>query len=246
MRPSRSPRRRLRRLTHRRSTPTAPVLAALGALGGFAAVAALVYGGRAIRVDRAVHRAVVKRQHPRIERAAKAISPIGAPEGHGPAALLLALWLWRRTGSPAGGTAVLAASAGSRLTSVALERWIRQRPPPPGRHKPSEPSFPSGHALESAAVALTAAHVLVAERLVPPAAAVAMGLALPAVAGGGKLYRDRHWLTDVLGGWLAGGALAAAAVTAYERARRASRSVARDASYGRTTNGTLHVRSPHA
>lgn len=217
MRLSPSPRR-----TRRAPSPltaAGALWAALGAVGGFVAVAQLVYGGHAARLDRRVRGAIVKRQHPRIKRAAKRISPIGAPEGHGPAALLLALWLWRRTGTPAGGAAIVAASAGSALTSRALERWIRQRPPPPGRHKPSEPSFPSGHALESTAVALTAAHVLMAERLVPTATAVTLALALPAVASGGKLYRDRHWLTDAVGGWLAGGAIAAAAVAGYERAR---------------------------
>jgi PAP2 superfamily protein len=96
---------------------------------------------------------------------------------------------------------------------------MRPRKPPPGRHSPTEPAFPSGHALQTAGVAWTTAYVLVREGIAPPGAVVPLALLLPAVSGMVKLWRDRHWFTDVIGGYLLGATLAASGAAGYEIAR---------------------------
>ena len=88
-----------------------------------------------------------------------------------------------------------------------------------GGHSPTEPSFPSGHALQTGAVAWATAYVLVREGLASPARAVPVAVVFPAVSGLAKLCLDRHWFTDVLAGYLLGGAIAASSAAAYELAR---------------------------
>jgi len=61
--------------------------------------------------------------------------------------------------------------------------------------------------------------VLTREGLASPARAVQVALMVPAVSGLAKLRLDRHWFTDVLAGYLLGGAIAASSAAAYELAR---------------------------
>ena len=223
----------------RRAAPDpALALAALAALSAaaFAGVAALVYSGRSRPADRRLRLALTRRRRRNavVRRAAELVDPIGAPWGHGPAALLVAALLLARArrgrgprarrarrGARAGAAAIVGASAAAALLSRGFERWIEPRQPPPGRHKPSEPSFPSGHALESAAVALAAGWVLSRERLAPGAALLPPLIAVPLVSAFAKLYLDRHWLSDAVGGWAAGIGVGATAAAAYVVGRKA-------------------------
>ena len=41
-----------------------------------------------------------------------------------------------------------------------------------------------------------------------PTAALALGVALPGLMGASRVLADDHWATDVIGGWLLGGAIA--------------------------------------
>jgi len=70
-------------------------------------------------------------------------------------------------------------------------------------------SFPSGHATESAALYGGLA-LLLARRLRRPwpALVLAAGGLLPLMIGATRLFLCVHYLTDVLAGWCAGGALA--------------------------------------
>ncbi len=73
------------------------------------------------------------------------------------------------------------------------------------------PSFPSGHALGSAALygflAVVLSRRFPARRLAFHAAALAMAL----FVGGGRLYLGVHWPSDVVAGWALGVLLCAAA-----------------------------------
>jgi len=68
-------------------------------------------------------------------------------------------------------------------------------------------------------VAWAAAYVLTREGATSLSRAVPVALVVPAVSGLAKLWLDRHWYTDVMGGYLLGAALAASSATAYELAR---------------------------
>ena len=53
------------------------------------------------------------------------------------------------------------------------------------------------------------------EKLLSPAT-LAMVLGWPLVVGVIRLYRDRHWASDILAGWVAGAGVAAASALLYD------------------------------
>jgi membrane-associated phospholipid phosphatase len=101
----------------------------------------------------------------------------------------------------------LAATAGLASTTL-----LAQRDPPDG--EASEATFPSGHTTGVTAEALSVAFVLSREGLASPGALAAL-LGWPLVVGVTRVYRDRHWATDVIGGWASGAAVAAASWLLY-------------------------------
>jgi hypothetical protein len=140
-----------------------------------------------------------------------------------PAAAGAAGHLLRARGSTPGGRAgagaVLISAAVAAALGPAFDRWLPQPPAPPGHPSPADPVFPSGHTFGPGTVALTAAYVLAREGLAPAAAALPTALALPLLTAGGKLIEQKHWASDVAGGYLGALALAGAGAAAYERAR---------------------------
>ena len=198
--------------------PIALLSGGAGAAIGFALLARNVRRHRTRHIDGTVRKALPKR-HRRVTRVAmQVIDPLGKWYGQTPIAALATAAVWRARG-PRAAVPIAAASASAASLAWLLEQTMRPRKPPPGRHSPTEPAFPSGHALQTAAVAWTTAYVLSREGIASPGATVPLALALPAVSGLVKLWRDRHWFTDVMGGYLLGGALAAAATAGHELAR---------------------------
>jgi undecaprenyl-diphosphatase len=70
-------------------------------------------------------------------------------------------------------------------------------------------SFPSGHALATAAIYPLLAWTTLRLRR---GGFGLLGIGLPLFVGFGRLYLGVHWPTDVLAGWVLGAALAAAAI----------------------------------
>ena len=198
--------------------PATLLAGGVGGVIGFAVLARKVRRHQTRHLDGTVRKAVPKRHRRATRIAAESITPLGKWYGHMSLAGLAAAATWRSRGPRA---AIPAASASAAAASLAwlLERVMRQRTPPPGRHSPTEPSFPSGHALQTGAVAWATAYVLVREGLASPARAVPVAVVFPAVSGLAKLWLDRHWFTDVVAGYLLGGAIAASSAAAYELAR---------------------------
>jgi len=157
-----------------------------------------------------------------------------------PATLLTAWWLHRRGRSSAAETLLLAPAL-AMTAGAACSTLLAQRNPPDveidtsagtaaaalpegASHRAvvTKPSFPSGHTTGVTAEALSIAYVLHRERLVSPRGLAAL-LGWPVLVGASRVYRDRHWLTDVLGGWAAGTAVAALCVWWFERRADAGR-----------------------
>lgn len=196
--------------------------AALATLG-FVAMTRAALRGKTSRLDRRAqrqwHAAVPpgKADGAGLKAALRGTTPLGKWWGQIPTALATARTLQRR-GKTAGALTVLGTSVGAVLLSQVLDRVLSHRQPPPERGEPSKQSYPSGHALQSSALALTTGYVLRREGVAPAWSAAPLGLASLA-AGAGRLLLDRHWTSDVLGGYLAGIAFGASCAGFYELAR---------------------------
>ena len=104
---------------------------------------------------------------------------------------------------------LLAAGGGGMLVNTGLKHLFDRARPTivPQLDSVQTLSFPSGHAMVSAAVYLSLA--VLAARLLRPRRAkvyvVAVAVALTVAVGATRVYLGVHYPTDVLAGWLAGG-----------------------------------------
>jgi membrane-associated phospholipid phosphatase len=169
---------------------------ALLASAGFGLVTAQVRRGKTSRLDRSAQRKWHSWQGDAVNAAALSTAPLGKWYAHVPAVLLTSHRLWKRNRT-VGALTLIGASLGAAGLSRILDRALAQRSPPPERGEPWQQSYPSGHALETSAVALTSSYVLQRERLVSAGPLSLLGLA-SAAAGAGRLIRDRHWTSDVV------------------------------------------------
>ncbi len=145
-------------------------------------------------------------------------------------ATLVAAALLAAARRPRAAAVALGAVAGAFVLSYAL-KWGFDRPRPdlvPHGAAVFSRSFPSSHALLSTAVYLTLAAVAGAGRRAAEKAVLLGAATAVAVAVGlSRLYLGVHWPTDVVAGWLVGGAWAlifgTMAVRALEGAARDGR-----------------------
>jgi undecaprenyl-diphosphatase len=132
-------------------------------------------------------------------------------------ALAAAVLLWRIRRRPEAAV-VLAATIGATLLVDGFKRlYDRVRPPAADRlMTENNPALPSGHALGSIVVlgVLAAVVVLATRHTLLRVAAVATAALGVLTIGLSRLYLGVHWLTDVVTGWLLGGAWLAVCVTA--------------------------------
>jgi undecaprenyl-diphosphatase len=97
------------------------------------------------------------------------------------------------------------------LTEIAKAVVRRPRPVAFVGHSPDSGSFPSGHALESAAVYWTIAAIAAERR--HRVAGLLIGT-LPLITGLSRVYLGVHYPTDVIAGWIAGACWSAGVVGA--------------------------------
>lgn len=166
------------------------------------------------------------------------VSDIGGTLGEIVLAALCAgvLW-WRHRRAEA--ALVVAATAGAGLLVVGFKNlYERARPPVPQQLVlETNASLPSGHSLGSVVVIGTVVAVLAVSTRRVSLLVVGAGCAAAAVfvIGTSRLYLGVHWLTDVLTGWLLGGAWLALCVTALVMLRGRTMSAGRVMRSGGTT-----------
>jgi membrane-associated phospholipid phosphatase len=113
------------------------------------------------------------------------------------------------------------ASIGAILAHHAV-KLVYRRPRPAGalaRGK-TEPAYPSGHTTDATAVLVTGAYLLARQGLATPDVVAAAALLLALSTGVSRVLLGWHWATDVVGGWMAGVAVAACAAGLYESLAR--------------------------
>ena len=190
-----------------------------GATAAYVVVANRVAAQRTSRLDESARNTLQQSRRPSGELAASATNPLGKEWLHIPAAVALSAYLGRRG---IGRAAVLPAVASviAEIASRALDHLPPHRHPPAGHPKPHKPSFPSGHALETTAVAATSAYILAREDVTSAPTAFTIALALALASTFGRLYRDRHWASDAVAGGSMGLAIAATCAALYEGSAR--------------------------
>lgn len=189
----------------------------LVAAGLFGMIARKVGRGESERLDQEVHEAVKAHQSAALNVLAKPITLSSIPILVVGATAAL-VWSLHRQGRIEAGIAiafapVAAAAVGQSFTMFFEQRNPPDTPAPPGTEA-TEASFPSGHTTGVTAEALSIAYVLQREGLASPPVLAAL-LGWPLLVGVTRIYRDRHWISDVLAGWIAGTAVAAVSALVY-------------------------------
>jgi undecaprenyl-diphosphatase len=205
--------------SHRR-VAAAALATSVAAAAAFALLARAVVRRPATFADLKLRRYVVGGRRDRSRRLAAADFPLGKWWSYVPASFAGAAYVARRRGGPRDAAALPAAAVAAATLGPLLDRWLDRRLAPPGRRSPMHPVFPSGHALGTSAVALSGAWVAVRAGLAPPRVALPAAVILPLTSGLARLHEDKHWVSDVVGGWLLGLAVAAGAAAVDEGLRR--------------------------
>lgn len=195
-------------------------VAAGAAAIGYLALSRRVRRGETRSLDANARREITKRASRPARIVARATGPIGKWYVYVPAAAAGAAAYARDRRYPAAAT-IAGVAVGAAALAPILDRVHAHRTPPPGkaRKDPDATSFPSGHALETTAVALVAAWILGREKIAPVAVIAPVAAALAILSGLGRLVLDKHWVTDSAAGYVGGIALGAASAGAYELAR---------------------------
>lgn len=197
-------------------------------LAGFGASAALVTAQAAVvdrvedlgapgPLDRSVLAWALTHRSGPATTAMKAVSSFGSTAVMAGLAVLVAVLLWRAHHRAIAGT-VLAAALGAGVLVEAFKHLYQRSRPPAVDRLVSESSFslPSGHALGSLVVLgmLATATVLLARGRGKKIGAVVLATIATIAIGFSRVYLGVHWASDVLTGWLLGGAWLAACVSA--------------------------------
>lgn len=114
-------------------------------------------------------------------------------------------------------------SLGGALSWLAKGSFARARPPVENAliPLPLSFSFPSGHTMGSFCLAYVAVYLTLRARWSGSAKAFAISVAVAyaVLVGVSRVYLGVHWPSDVVAGWLLGGAIAAAAAGARAASR---------------------------
>lgn len=174
--------------------------------------------GQTQAADDAVRDVVQPARNPALDFAARPVTVLSIPIVVVSATAALVWWLHREGRKAAAYAVAFAPVAAATLGQGFTSFLHQQRNPPDKAEAPTgaavEASFPSGHTAGVTAEALAIGYILQNEGLSSPTVLAAL-VGWPLLVGVTRVYRDRHWASDVLAGWLAGTAVAAAAALLY-------------------------------
>jgi membrane-associated phospholipid phosphatase len=174
-------------------------------------------------IDPVVWQWAINQRTPALTTVAVVITEIGSTLSMGIIAGVSVLVLWFR-GRRGDAVLVAVVSAGAGLlVRVGKATVGRERPPVEFRLvTETNESFPSGHALASAAIVgvLLVVFVPMIHGTAWRATAISGGLLFVLAIGWSRVYLGVHWATDVLAGWLTGVAWLLLCVTVREVWRR--------------------------
>jgi undecaprenyl-diphosphatase len=173
-------------------------------------------GADATPIDAPVLRFMARHRTDARTTVADAVSALGSGGVVLPAAVAIGL-VWRVAGRTWRPLALLVAAYVGATTIVHIDKWLvdRARPPVGLAVRPfSQMAFPSGHSMQAAATWGVLAALVVAHVRPGPTRAAVVVVAAVVIVGVGltRLYLGAHWFTDVVAGWLLGGAWAFALV----------------------------------
>ncbi len=213
-----------------RSWPAIAAVLAL-VLGAATAVTAAFVGVGPARIDMVVLDEAVDARSGWLTALAVAVTNAGSTSVMGLLAALVVLALLRAR-RPHDAVFVAATAAGASLVFTGLKRLLDRARPPQGDRLigAANESLPSGHATMAVAVIGSLVVLVWAGRSATARAAIVAGAALWVGAVGlTRIYLGVHWFSDVLAGWLVGGAWLALCATAWAALarRRALRGRAR-------------------
>lgn len=184
-------------------------------------------GGVATRVDLAAQTAVAAHRTPALTAVAETLNVAGSLAGLAVPAAVVAVVLLRRRRWVEAALVVAAPVVAGVVGDAAKLGYDRSRPPA-ALHlvAVTDSSLPSGHTLDATLVLGVLAVVAVASlrRTAARLAVVAAAGVGIVVAGAARVYLGVHWATDVVAGWLLGGAGVALAVAVLLLSRRTSSS----------------------
>ena len=190
-----------------------------GALSITAALVAELGADDDVAMDRRVRDWVRGRRSSAVRTTLHAASVMGSVAVYAPATLVAAGLVARRRGARQAIPIVVAVGGAAAMSHLVKRAVQRPRPPSRDRTADEHPSFPSGHTTRATAAAFTIAYALVREGVLPQAVAVPVSFAVAALVGASRTWSDKHWTTDVVGGWALGTASAAGAALWYESVR---------------------------
>ncbi len=184
----------------------------LALLGVFAKIASEVQERETTAVDRAVSLALHRLDSPLLDAVMRGITFLGSFPAVAAVVVAAAIWRVRSRDRRSAVTLILVAVV-TELMNFALKHTF-QRPRPSLFHEIAtlhSYSFPSGHAMGSAAVYGSVAAVLARAYPAHLRAMLAGACVLVLLIGLSRVYLGVHWITDVVAGWAAGAFIALAA-----------------------------------
>jgi len=185
--------------------------AGLAALGAFARIAREVQERETTAVDRAVSLLLHRLDSPLMDALMLGFTFLGSFPAV--AAVVVAAAIWRvRSSDRRSAVALVLVAAVTELLNLALKEFF-QRPRPSLFQEIAtlhSYSFPSGHAMASAAVYGSVATVLARAYPARRRAILLGACTLVLLIGLSRVYLGVHWITDVLAGWAAGAFMALA------------------------------------